>query len=650
MSRNKTRFDDPWAKQGHRRLRMILGSVAVVTISLLIRYYWGAEPASADPATPTRARASSATPTGAHTPSTTPPASASKPWIVAKVNGEQITRDQLGQECLRHYGEAVLESLVNKYLISEECRRQNIVITRGDVSEEIKRMATQFSVPTAQWLKMLEQERGISGEQYAADIVWPMLALRRLAGKQTEITHEELVKEFETRYGPAIDARLIACESAAMAHEVHAKAVAEPDSFPDLAKEYSVDVASAAAGGVIQPIRTHGSYPEIEQAAFNMEDGQISEVIPAGGQYVILKRRRELPGAKAVSFDATIQDGLRRVILQRKMRSTSNEIFQRLQANADVVNVLNDPIKGRQMPGVAALVNTPNGVVKVTTAHLADACIDRYGKEVLEGTINRRLIEQACNKARIVITEADLDEEIARAASISVDLRPDGTPDVDAWLTLVTESQGVSVDVYRRDSVWPSVALKKLVAGRVKVSEEELGKGYEANYGPRVRCLAIVLNDLRMAQRVWGMARDNCTAHYFGALAAEYSVESSSRGLRGKVPPIKKHGGQPALEKEAFKLQPGRISGIIPADDQFVILFCEGLTTPVDVEYTTVREYIFKDVYEKKERIEMAKQFLQLQNEASIDNHLAKTIRRPKEKALPKPVVPITSLRPVSAG
>ncbi|HYW78665.1 MAG TPA: peptidylprolyl isomerase, partial [Thermoguttaceae bacterium] len=384
MSQHKTRSNDPWANHRPRRLRMLLGGVAALTIGLIIQLYWGDLSAAAA--------------------QTTPPNETQKPQVVAEVNRERVTRDQLGQECLRHYGETVLESLINKYLISEECRRRNIVITRGDVTEEIERMAARFSVPTDQWLAMLQEERGINAEQYAADIVWPMLALRRLAGQQIEVSREELVKEFETRYGAAVDARLIACESRATAEQVHAKAIAEPERFPDLAKEYSIDPASASAGGLIQPIRTHGSYPEIEQAAFTMEDGQISDVIPAGGQYVILKRNRELPGVKTVSYER-VAKGLENAVRERKMRSVSNEVFQKLQTDAEVVNVLNDPIKSRQMPGVAALVQTPNGTVKVTTAHLADACIERYGKEVLEGTINRRLIEQACKKANIVISD-----------------------------------------------------------------------------------------------------------------------------------------------------------------------------------------------------------------------------------------------------
>jgi len=159
------------------------------------------------------------------------------------------------------------------------------------------------------------------------------------------------------------------------------------------------------------------------------------------------------------------------------------------------------------------------------------------------------------------------------------------------------------------------------------------------------------MNDLRLAQRVWAKARDNCTAQYFGTLAAEYSVEGSSRGLNGKVPPIRKHGGQPILEEEAFKLQSGQISGIIQVDDQFVILFCEGQTTPVDVEFTTVRQYIFEDVYEKKERIEMAKEFQQLQDQATIENKLTGKVHWPVEKTTSKPTGPaVTSLRQVPAG
>ncbi len=207
MTRNNARLGDPPAHQGRKRLGMILGGLAVLTISLAIRYYWGAEQASAGPAR-------SSAPRNGHSPSAAKSHDSSKPKVVAVVNRERITRDELGRECLRHYGETVLDNMVNKFLIFEECKRRNIVVMRDDVNAEIARMAKQFSLPTEQLLKVLKEKHGISAAQYGSDIIKPMLALRQLAGDTLVISPKDLVKEYDTMYGPAIDARLIACRRA----------------------------------------------------------------------------------------------------------------------------------------------------------------------------------------------------------------------------------------------------------------------------------------------------------------------------------------------------------------------------------------------------------------------------------------------------
>ena len=159
------------------------------------------------------------------------------------------------------------------------------------------------------------------------------------------------------------------------------------------------------------------------------------------------------------------------------------------------------------------------------------------------------------------------------------------------WIETATKEQGVSKDQYMRDSVWPSAALKKLTGNSIQVSEEDINKGFDANYGERVRCRAIVLPNMRKAQEVWGKARQNTSMDYFGDLAEEYSVEPSSKSLRGEVPPIRRYGGQPQLEDVAFELQPGELSGIIQLGDKFVILKCEGRTKPVEVNPQEVQRY-----------------------------------------------------------
>jgi parvulin-like peptidyl-prolyl isomerase len=547
------------------------------------------------------------------------------PDIVADVNGHKITREELAQECLVHYGKDILEQMINKQLILGECRRRNIAVTRQEIEAEIERMATRFGIPVDQWYKLLKQERGITPDQYAADIIWPMLALRRLAGEKLKVGKEELVREYEIQYGRAVKARLIACQDEGKAKKLREMAIAKPDEFGNLAKDYSEDTASAAAKGLIQPIRMHGNYEGIEKAAFNMADGEISQVIPAGGQYVILKRESLIP-ARDGKLDE-VAGKLEEIIRDRKMHKVANDVFQQLKENAKLELVWGDPVKQRKMPGVAASINGET----ITTRALALECIDRHGIEALEATINRTMLEVECKKRGITVSEKDMDEEIARAAALAVKPKPDGSPDVDAWLQQVAKEQGLSLELYRRDAVWPSAALRKLAGEKVEVTDKDLQKGFEANYGPKVRCLAIVLSNQRRAQEVFEKARKNNTSEYFGDLAAQYSIEPGSNALRGEVPPIRKWGGQLTLEKEAFALKTGELSGIIQVGDKFILLRCEGFTEPTDVKFADVRDEIQKELYEKKLHMKMAECFDNLQDSSTIHNYLAGTSHTPKE-------------------
>ncbi len=626
----------PADQRWKRRLAVTLSGVLLVGCCIVIRYFWGAELASAGPRVasktiPSQQPAVPVAPAAPAQPATAP----AQARIVATVNNEQITREELAAECLRHYGKEVLESLANKYLIILECQRRNITVTNEEVNAEIERMAKRFKLSVDQWLKMLKQERGVSAKQYANDIIWPTLALRKLGGERLQITPEELQREYESIYGPSVKGRIIVCNTPQKAQQVLAEARANPADFGNLAKDRSDDPSSASLKGVIQPIRRHSGNDQIEAIAFNMKDGEISDVIPIGGQYVIFQREALLP-PRNVPFHE-VQGQLEELIRERKLRNVANDIFRELQKAAKVENVMNDPQLSRQMPGVAARINGST----ITLRELADQCIERHGEEVLEGTINRRLIEQAVKRNNITITEEDLDREIARAAGAMLRPKPDGSPDVEQWIKMVTQQQGISVEVYRHDSVWPSVALRKLVAGQVRVTDEDLQKGFEANYGPRVRCRAILMDNLRRAQQVWEMAKKNPTAEYFGELAAQYSIEPGSRALKGEVPPIQKHSGQPLLEKEAFALKKGEISGIIQLEaDKFVILFCEGHTVPAKVEFEAVRDLLYQDILEKKTRLAMAEYFETLQENATIDNYLAGTTRSPK-KASPQATLPV---------
>ena len=543
--------------------------------------------------------------------------------VMALVNGKDISRQQLAQACVERYGEDVLESLVNKQLIEHHCRNRGVSVTAADIEAEIDRIAKRFRLDREQWLGMLERERGVKAEEYKRDILWPTIALRKLAGSQITVNEAELRKAYETRFGPMVRVRLIVLSDAKRAAQLQRQLTANPDDFARVAMQESEDTNSASIGGLIQPIRLHTGEPLVEQAAFALEPGQVSSVLQVGGQNVLIKcddriQPRNVPMAE-------VQASLEESIREEKLREVANGLFEKLQKSATVKNVYNDPQLRQSMPGVVATVNGE----QITMVQLGQECLARHGEPVLEGEISRMLLQQALKRESISVTQADLEAEMAHAAMLAGVTTSDGKADLKRWIEHSTEQQNVSYEVYLRDSVWPSAALKKLTSGKVEVTEEDLKKSFEANHGERVRCRAIVLSQMRRAQEVWAKARENTSLDYFCDLAAEYSIEPTSKTLRGEVPPIRRFGGQPQLEEAAFALQEGEMSGIIQVGDKYLILKCEGRTEPVKVTLEEVREILEGDLYEKKLRLAMAESFDRLKTRARIDNYLAGTSQAP---------------------
>ena len=275
--------------------------------------------------------------------------------VVARVNGEDITRNELADECLVHYGEDVLERMTKKLLIIQECKQRGIEVTQEEVNAEIHRMATRFKLPVDQWLKLLKDERGINPSQYSNDIIYPTLALRKIAQGQLTVSDAELKIEWEKYYGPSVKVRMIACKAPEKANRLYALVKANPNEFGNVAKNESEDVNSASVNGMVNPIRRHLGYKEIEDAAFQMKPGEISPVIPVAEQYVILKCEGHIP-AQNVSFEDA-RPLLEESVSESKLRGAASRLFEGMQKQAKVVNVFNDPVKKKENPGVAAFIN-----------------------------------------------------------------------------------------------------------------------------------------------------------------------------------------------------------------------------------------------------------------------------------------------------
>lgn len=540
--------------------------------------------------------------------------------VVAAVNGDPITRNKLADLTVDRFGREILDTMINQHLILQECQKQGINITQAEVSAEVRRIARKFNLSLDSYLQLLQRERDISPNEYSSEIVWPMLALRRLVADQVQVTKEEIDRAYVAQYGEAVKCRMIMVADRAQAEAAHRQVAANPAGFAELAKQISNDETSASVGGLIPPIRRHNGDSRLEEAAFGLADQEISEILQLGDQWIILQAVRRIPAhtpsPKAMPLiTEQIQDRIR----DQKLKVAAGALFTRLQQEAKVLHVLGDEALSKQYPGAAAVINGQ----QISIAMLAEKCVKRYGEEVLQAEINRRLLGQALRKADKQITADDLQAEIEAAAERFGFVRDDETPDVAAWIESVTGDGRTTRQAYIDDAVWPSVALTKLVQDDVRITDADLRAGFESNYGPRVDVLAVVLSDQRTAQKVWKMARDNPTETFFGELAANYSVEPVSASNFGKVPPIRKHSGQGVIEKEAFSLKPGELSGVIATGGQYIVLRCQGFTEPVVTNPEDVREELVRDLTEKKTREAMIEKMEQLVKAAEIDNFLA---------------------------
>ncbi|MGB1926800.1 MAG: peptidylprolyl isomerase [Rubripirellula sp.] len=537
--------------------------------------------------------------------------------VVAVVNADPITRSMLSEATVRRFGGEILENMVNRFLILQECNERGIEVTKQEVSDEIRRLAGKFGLSMESYLNLLQENRQITASQYSREIIWPMLSLRKLVSDQVQVTSEEFNQAYLAQFGEAVKCRLIMVEDRAKALQLHQQAAANPDQFSQLAKQYSEDEASASVGGLIPPIRRYTGDSRLEDAAFALSNGQVSSVLQLGDQWIFLQAVRRIPAStpSPQSLPA-IKEQINDRIRDEKVRAAAGELFAKLQQKSKVINVLGDASLEQQHPGVAAIVNGE----EVLISQVGAEAMKRHGSDVLEGEVNRKLLLQSLRSEKLTVTQDDLDREIAAGAVAAGYVSADGAADLGAWFDSITADGSTTVDVYVQDVVWPSAALKKLVEGSIEVTQVDLENGFESAYGPRVEVLAVVLSDQRTAQKVWEMARDNPTDAFFGGLAEQYSVEPVSSSNQGKVPPIRKHGGQPAVEKEAFSLQPGELSGIIATGGKYLVLRCQGYTEPVVSDPSIVQAELLRDLSDRKTKQAMAAKFEQLVGDAEIDN------------------------------
>ena len=282
---------------------------------------------------------------------------------IAKVNDQIISRQQLADECLAREGKKVLELLINRTLIDQALRGKKLEITAAEIDQEIETVAKRFGIGREGWLRTLDKERGISPVQYARDIIYPALALRKLCSGRVQITPQHMKEAFEAQYGEKLRCRMILVDKQTSAMAIWEQLRQNPGGFEAIAKEQSMDSASRSLGGLLgEPITRH-AYPQtLSDAAFHQlvdgdvrdqdpshkpKDGDFTGPIQVGeAVWIILRRESVVPAATGVNFkDEQVRNQTYEMIYEVKLKEAMAEVFRELVKVSAIENMLTGNVK-----------------------------------------------------------------------------------------------------------------------------------------------------------------------------------------------------------------------------------------------------------------------------------------------------------------
>jgi parvulin-like peptidyl-prolyl isomerase len=250
------------------------------------------------------------------------------------------------------------------------------------------------------------------------------------------------------------------------------------------------------------------------------------------------------------------------------------------------------------------------GTTPITREDLGEYLIARQGVEKVELLVNKRIIEFACQKRGIEVTEAEVD------AAIQQDLEKINVKRAE-FVSKILKERGVTLYEYKEDVVKPGLLMMKLCKDRVKVTDEDLQKAFQAAYGPKVECRIIIWpkGEERVAMREYGEIRQSEEGF---DRKARSQAEPHLAATGGKIQPIAHNSGvHPEVEQQAFTLKPGEVSRLIATPEGTAVLKCDKLLPANEsVKFEEKRDELYKKVYDRKLSQEIPNYFKALRDEA----------------------------------
>ena len=286
------------------------------------------------------------------------------PDVLARVNGEAITKADLeqriaqmemaaGQRVPTEKRDAIyrkaLDDLINVKLLRNEVTTRNFPADEKTVDEQMQKIRGQF--PSDEEYRKALSSRGMTPETLRANMLDETRINKMMqaeAAGATPVTDAEIREFFEKnpdkfKQPEAVRASHIlirvqpgdeAANKKALAQiqSVHKQAKAGKD-FGDLARKYSAD-GSAERGGDLNFFTKDAMVPEFSNAAFALKPGQISDIVQTSFGYHVIKLTERRPAGSIPLEQVTEQ--VRQHLTQTRQREKAEAFVKVLRSKSKI--------------------------------------------------------------------------------------------------------------------------------------------------------------------------------------------------------------------------------------------------------------------------------------------------------------------------
>ncbi|WP_202081470.1 peptidyl-prolyl cis-trans isomerase [Caldalkalibacillus salinus] len=236
---------------------------------------------------------------------TVEPTHASKD-IVADINGETITMDELTERLLHDYGPTVLAEMIDRKLVFSEAERVGMTISDEELEREVTHLRSDYS-SEEEFYATLQEQVGIGREELYEEIKYYLL-LEELATNDVVVTEEEMRAYYEENTDAFYIPTRFHLHQIIVPTEQEAKTVIEEieegSSFEAVAAERSTDMITASDGGDMGIVSADAFYIpyDIVTVAEDIELETLSNPIAVDDGFAIIKVSERYEGGQQ-TFD-----------------------------------------------------------------------------------------------------------------------------------------------------------------------------------------------------------------------------------------------------------------------------------------------------------------------------------------------------------